>query len=225
MMPPYDTSRTVSNAPVSRIFQPTSMHMDINLPLFSTNGLTTSVPYQSGAFAFDPVSVNPYNMQQASYYPPNMPHPMSYAASPDVHSLPIVRDARNVYNPMVKSESTSPIQSIPMYNDTSYAAECKRSTSEPTEGSGINFATDVDTLMRAIQAKQTDSPQPLEPKVCILTCIFIATYSLQTRKRRLRSSRNHGSVTSVLFPTATRASTRRRISRSTYVLIQVRSHS
>jgi hypothetical protein len=139
--------------------------MDINLPLFSTNGLTTSVPYQSGAFAFDPVSVNPYNMQQASYYSPNIPHSMSYTASPDVQSLPTVRDARNVFNAMVKSESTSPIQSNPMYNDTSYATECKRSTSEPTEGSNTNFATDVDTLMRAIQAKQTNSPQSLEPKV------------------------------------------------------------
>jgi hypothetical protein len=165
MMPPYDTSRTATNAPVSRNFQPTSAHMDINLPIFTNNGLTTSVPYQPGAFAFDPVSANPYNMQQASYYSPNMPHAMSYAASPNVQSLPTVRDARNVFNPMVKSESTSPVQSNPMYNDSSYAAECKRSTSEPTEGSGINFATDVDTLMRAIQAKEADSPQPLEPKV------------------------------------------------------------
>jgi hypothetical protein len=162
MMPPYDTSRTVTNAPISRSFQPTSTPMDINLPLFSTNGLTTSVPYQSGAFAFDPVSVNPYNMQQASYYSPNMPHSMSYTAAPSMQPLSTVRDARNVFNPMVKSESTSPVQSNPMYNN-SYAAECKRSTSEPAEFGGVNFATDVDTLMRAIQA---NSPQPLEqPKV------------------------------------------------------------
>jgi hypothetical protein len=139
--------------------------MDINLPLFSTNGLTTSVAYQSRAFAFDSVSVNPYNMQQASYYSPNMPHSMSYTAAPDMQPLSTVRDVRNVFNPMVKSESTSPVQSNPIYNN-SYAAECKRSTSEPAESGGVNFATDVDTLMRAIQAKQTNSPQPLEqPKV------------------------------------------------------------
>jgi hypothetical protein len=157
MMPSYD-NRTVTNAPVSRSFQPTSAQIDVNLPLFSTNGLTTSVPYQSGAFAFDPV--NPYNMPQASYYSPNMSHSMTYTAPMDMQPIPTLRDARNVFNPMVKSESTSPIQSSPTYNDTS-----KRSTSEPSEGSGINFATDVDTLMRAIQAKQTDSPQPLERKV------------------------------------------------------------
>ncbi|KAF1832805.1 hypothetical protein BDW02DRAFT_410767 [Decorospora gaudefroyi] len=164
MMPPYDTSRTVTTAPVSRSFQSTSNHLDITMPVFSTHGLTTSVPYQTGAFAFDPISVNPYNMQQTTYYSSNIPHSVSYAASPDVQPLPTVRDTRNVFNPMVKSESTSPVQSSPMYNDSSYAADCKRSTSEPTESSSTNFVTDVDTLMRAIQAKQTTSPQPAEPK-------------------------------------------------------------
>jgi hypothetical protein len=171
MMPPYDTSRTVTNAPVSRSFHPTSTHMDINMPLFSTHGLTTSVPYQSGAFAFDPTSVNPYNMQQASYYSPNLPHSASYAASPDVQSLSTVRDARNAFHSMVKAESTSPVQSNPIYNGAVYAAG-KRSTSEPTEGSGTNFATDVDTLMRAIQAKQPTSPQPLEAKVPPLHLVY-----------------------------------------------------
>jgi hypothetical protein len=165
MMPPYETSRAVTNAPVSRSYHPTSSHMDINMPLFSTHGLTTSVPYQSGAFAFDPISANPYNMQQASYYSSNLSHSVSYGASPDVQSLSTVRNARNAFNSLVKSESTSPIQSNPMYNEAAYAAECKRSSSEPTEGSGTNFATDVDTLMRAIQAKQTTSVQPMEPKV------------------------------------------------------------
>lgn len=169
LMPSYDTSRTVTNPPVSRTFQPTTTHMDINMPLFSTNGLTTSVPYQAGAFAFDPIPVNPYNMQQTSYYSPNISHPVSYAAAPDVQALPTVRDSRNAFlierDPMVKSESASPIQSHPLFSDTSYAADCKRSSSEPSEGSGINFATDVDTLMKAIQAKQTNAPQRQESKV------------------------------------------------------------
>ncbi|KAF1939328.1 zinc finger protein OZF [Clathrospora elynae] len=164
MMPPYDASRAVTNPPVSRAFQPTTTHMDISMPLFSGNGLTTSVPYQSGVFAFDPIS-NPYNMQQASYYSPNIPHSISYAAGPDVQPLSTLQNARNAFNPMVKSESTSPVQSDPTFSDSPYAAECRRSNSEPTEDSSINFATDVDTLMRAIQAKQTDSPQPIEPKV------------------------------------------------------------
>lgn len=168
LMPSYDTSREVTSPPATRSYQPTTTHMDISMPLFSTNGLTTSVPYQSGAFAFDPIP-NAYAMQQTSFYSPNIPQTVSYAAVPEVQPLATVRDARNAFPvgrmPVVKAESTSPIQSNPMFNDTSYATECKRSSSEPSESSGINFATDVDTLMRAIQAKQTDTPQGQEPKV------------------------------------------------------------
>jgi hypothetical protein len=165
IMPPYDTSRNVTNAPVSREYQPTSNHMDMNMPLYSTNALSTSVPYQAGAFTYDPNTVNPYNMPQASYYPPTMPHPVSYASSHDVQSLPTLPDVRHVFNSNVKSEGTSPAQSNHIYADPSYTSECKRSTSEPTEGSGVNFATDVDTLMRAIQAKQTNSSQETEQQV------------------------------------------------------------
>lgn len=139
------------------------------MPLFSAGGLTTSVPYQSGAFAFDPISANPYNLQQTSYYSPNIAHAVSYAATPNMQSLSTARDARDAYvvdrSLMVKSESTSPIQSASIFHDNTYATEYKRSNSEPTESSNNSFATDVDTLMRAIQAKQTDAPETLAPVV------------------------------------------------------------
>lgn len=140
------------------------------MPLFSAGGMTSSVPYQPGSFAFDTVPVNPYNMQQTSYFSPNIPHAVSYA--PDTQPLSTVRDDRGSFimerSGMVKSEGTSPMHPNPMYSDVSYAAGFNRSTSEPTEANATNFATDVDTLMKAIQAKQTSSPQPPEqPKVCV----------------------------------------------------------
>lgn len=169
MMAPYDNPRTMANTPSSRSYQPTTTHVDMSMPLYPTNSLTTSVPYQSGAFAFDSSSVNPYNMQQTSFYSPNIAHAISYSAAPVVQSLSTVRDGPNAYvvdrNTMVKSETTSPTQSSQMFSDTSYSTAYKRSSSEPIEGSSINFATDVDTLMRAIQAKQSDSPQEQEPEV------------------------------------------------------------
>ncbi|KAF1851143.1 uncharacterized protein K460DRAFT_28466 [Cucurbitaria berberidis CBS 394.84] len=173
LMPSYDASRGVTAPPVSRNFQPTTTHMDINMPLFSTNGLTTSVPFQSGAFAFDPISTNPYNMQQPSFYTSNNLHNVSYARVPEVQPLPAVQGAGNTFMvdriPIVKCESSSPVQSNPLFNHTSYATECKRSSSEPSERSSINFVTDVDTLMKAIQAKQTNAPlredSKEEPKV------------------------------------------------------------
>ncbi|KAF2854132.1 zinc finger protein-like protein OZF [Plenodomus tracheiphilus IPT5] len=168
MIPPYDVPRTMANASVSRSYQPTTTHMDMSMPIFSASGLTSSVPYQSGAFAFDSISTNPYNMQQTSYYSPNITHAVSYATVPDVQPQPTARDAHASYlmdrNPMVKSESTSPRPPASMFNDQTYPTGYKRSTSEQTDGSGINFATDVDTLMRAIQAKESTTPQAQEPK-------------------------------------------------------------
>jgi hypothetical protein len=49
-----------------------------------------------------------------------------------------------------------------MYSDASYASNCKRSSSEPAEATNPHFATDVDTLMKAIQAKQPTSTQTPE---------------------------------------------------------------
>ena len=174
MIPSYNTHRTVTSAPSSRSFQPTATHMDMSMPLFPTNVLATSVPYQSGGFAFDSIPVNPYNMQ--SIYPmsysPNV-SPVAYAGSPGPRPIPIVREARSAFgvdrNAVVKSESTSPVQPSLPFTNPSYGVECKRSSTEPAEQTDINFATDVDTLMKAIQAKQSgSSPVPDSPKVSLL---------------------------------------------------------
>ncbi|KAL1608380.1 DNA-binding transcription factor [Paraconiothyrium brasiliense] len=167
-----DTQRSVTNPPVSRPFQAPSSQLSMHgLPMFSAQPMTSSVPYQSGAFAFDSMTTNPYNMQQA--YPLNystaMTHNVSYHGTSDIQPMPLVRTARNGFtslgSPAVKSESTSPVQSHHGMNDLSYNQDHKRSTSEPSEGSGGNFATDVDTLMKAIQAKQSTAPSRDPAKV------------------------------------------------------------
>jgi hypothetical protein len=238
MMPSYNTQRTVNGNTSLRGFPPSTAHMDISLPLFTSNVLATSVPYQSaGSFAYD-ASVNPYNMQQSSMsqsypmnYPASMSPPISYAGSAESQSLPAVRDARSAYaldgTHVVKSESTSPVQSNPMFNNTAYAMDCKRSTSEPVEISSINFATDVDTLMKAIQAKHTASsqrPEPLKVSHCYneLPCIF-STDTKRSRSQRPLQSR--GSVTSAICRTVTRAFIRRHTWRSTSELTPVQSLS
>jgi hypothetical protein len=177
MMPSYNSQRTANVTSSIRNYPPSTTHMDISLPLFSANVLPTSVPYQSaGTFAYD-TPVNTYNIQQSNMlqnypmsYPTSMSPSVSYAGQTDSQLLPTVREARNAFaldgTHLVKSESASPVHSNPMFNNAAYTAECKRSTSEPVEMSGINFATDVDTLMKAIQAKQTTSSlEPEPPKV------------------------------------------------------------
>jgi hypothetical protein len=176
MMPTYDTHRTVTSAPPSRSFQPTTTHMDPSMPLFSTNVLATSVPYQSGAFAFESIPVNPYNMQPTypMSYAPNVSS-VTYTGSTDPRPLP----ARTVFgmdgNAVVKSESSSPVQPSMPFTTSSYGAQCKRSSAEPAEHTDMNFATDVDTLMKAIQAKQSgSSPVPDSPKVSLLVPTYVS---------------------------------------------------
>ena len=227
-MSPHDTSPNATDASVSREYQSTSNHIDMkNIPLYSANTLTSSVPYQAGAYAYDvptSVPVNPYNIQQASYYSPNMPHPVSYPRSHEIQPLPTLPGVRRVFNPNVRSEGTSPAQSNQMYADPPYGAELKRSTLEPTEGSGAKFATDVDTLMRAIQAKQSNPSPENDQKVCYSFREFKFDLLMFRRTTHQRMPRSPGSVISALCPTATRASTRRHTLRSTYAPILVTSH-
>ncbi|KAF2128444.1 zinc finger protein-like protein OZF [Dothidotthia symphoricarpi CBS 119687] len=162
MVPHYDAPRSAANHHTPRSYQPTTSHMDMNLPLFSSTPLSSSVPYQPGAYAFDPASANPYNVQFSTInYAPNVSQSVSFAGVPDVQTLPTVREARNAFSLdghlMVKSESQSAVVANSMYNDGSYSGELKRSQSEPTESTVTNFGTDVDTLMKAIQARQPPS--------------------------------------------------------------------
>jgi len=135
--------------------------------------LPTSVPYQSNSLAFDPLAVNPYNMQQTFpvSFSPAMSQAVSYPGTSTVQSLPTTREVRNSFalgrSPLVKAESTSPVQSHQAFNEMSYSDKFNRSISEHTENSNAaHFSTDVDTLMKAIQAKQPTKPAPEPVKVC-----------------------------------------------------------
>src|SRR5690242_7035538 len=111
IMSPYNNQRSMPAAPSPRSFQPTTQHMDASLPLFPGNVLATSLPYQSGTFAFDHVSVNPYNMSPnfPVSYSSSIPSAISYAESTVQQTLPTAREAHNVFigdrNALVKSES------------------------------------------------------------------------------------------------------------------------
>lgn len=164
LMPPYETPRSVTNPPSSRGYHQTS-GVEMNLPLFSASGLPSSVPYQSGSFAFDPIPVNPYDMQQTypMSYASDVPQNVSFTRSNLVQHMPVLQDARTSYpteHYSSKSATASPLQSSPSYHKSSYGAQLERPRSEPVESTGIHFSTDVDTLMKAIQAKQPESQQP-----------------------------------------------------------------
>jgi hypothetical protein len=158
-MPSYSAQRSAANAPSLRNCQPSTTQMDMNSPLFSANTLPTSVPCQAGGvFAYDSY-VNPYNMQDSSS---SQPYSRNHYSSLSLVPYGPHHDFSLHGNHMVRSESASSLQSVPMYCNASYTTNCNRSPSEPTEATNPRFATDVDTLMKAIQAKQTTSPQKQE---------------------------------------------------------------
>ena len=169
----YENQVTGVIAPASRSFLPARADMDLSMPLFFVHGLPISVPYQwNGTFAYDS-SGNPYNMQQSDPQPPcsmnytcNLSPALSYADRTEHQPLANVHEARHAFAldsaHLLKAESASPAQSSLVCNNTSYTSECERSSYEPMDPSHINFATDVDTLMKAIQAKQTTSAQQQE---------------------------------------------------------------
>jgi hypothetical protein len=167
LMPSYDNAvRTVSNPPASRAFQ--STHLDLAMPMFQSHP-TTSVPYQPGAFAFDSIAVNPYNMQQGfnMQYPTTMAQAVTYSTAADLQTMmPTAKDGRSSFSmiestPPVKTEAASPIQPSQLYYDATYTDDSKQTSSE--SDSNVNFSTDVDTLMKAIQAKSQQAKRQQQP--------------------------------------------------------------
>jgi hypothetical protein len=168
------TSMTPSyNAPPLQNYQRPTTLTGMDLPIFSANTMPTSVSHQSSAlFAYDS-SVNSYNMQESSmpqtypmaYSSAKFPE-VSYVASSATQPMHTVREVQHqsaLYgNHMVNSESAPPVQPAPTYSDASYVTNCRPSSFEPAEATNPHFATKVDTLMKAIQAKQTTSPQQQE---------------------------------------------------------------
>src|SRR5205823_2978033 len=64
--------------------------------------------------------------------------------------------------PPVKTETSSPIQPNQLFTESAYSEDYKPAASDSAEAN-INFSTDVDTLMKAIQAKQQSVQQRQPP--------------------------------------------------------------
>lgn len=164
-------------APTTRPFQQPN-HIELSMNMFPATSAPSMVPFTAGAYGFDLTNMSQYPVQQN--------YNISYTAS--VHSTPIyptaptelpstvphVREARNALpslnrSPSVKAEVQSPIQQNQLFSEGS-SDELKSGQTDSTIG-GVSFSTDVDCLMKAIQAKQTNQ-QPASPKVRAKTASF-----------------------------------------------------
>jgi len=161
----YYTLQNGTNALVSHECQPVFNNINTNLPFYSTNTFFSSA---DESFAYEIASLellNTHHIRQPTSYSPTMPLLLSY---PQTHDMGPAHAPSDTSSPTIKSEVTSQTQLCTTYAVLSPAIKLERSTSEPTEDGGMNSATDVDTLMRAFQAKQAKPPRELEQKVCDL---------------------------------------------------------
>ncbi|KAF2093963.1 hypothetical protein NA57DRAFT_47658 [Rhizodiscina lignyota] len=178
-----------------RSYHPT--HIDLTVPLFG-NTVQNQIPFQAGAYGFETLSINPYNVQHqvpVTYAPPSLSHSATFPGAIDLSSaVPHVREARNSISgiahrsPSIKTEDSSPIQPSQLFNDHSIMDDYRSSNSSDSDNGLINFNTDVDVLMKAIQAKTHSTPpktqQQQQPARQAMPAPVEAPKSVQkTRKR------------------------------------------
>ena len=184
LLPPFDATSRAPTAPSAQRAYPHST-VDLTMPMFQSHGYNSPLPFQHASqYGYENHSQAEYSMQPAygMHQPTQMHHqPTGYQPTNTVvTSLPHVRDARNAFppvnrSPSVKTENPSPATAAPALSTTAFpdAAAAVDSTirqhGSPTKTeTGTSFSTDVDTLMRMIQAKggseheavEEEQPQP-----------------------------------------------------------------
>lgn len=151
------------NMPSSQAY--TSAQIDGQLPFFQTCGPQTSMPSYSTSFAYEPLdSTSAFGFSQnfgVNYHANSQPSSSYYQSSLPQSTYPL--DSRGQ---PVKPEMGSPVEPYQQMGDLNLSGEDYRMTSSGESengGAGINFSTDVDTLMKAIQSKQTTTPEKRRP--------------------------------------------------------------
>lgn len=149
-----------------------------NINFFCPPNMASNVmPYMGGPLAIDTTFTNPYNLASPfnGTVPamPQMDQIPTWQPSFDCASLESANNhTRNnslssfSSSPVIKSEGQSPIQPSQMFFDASaYSSQLDSSPTDSDDGSLVAFSTDVDTLMKAIQAKVNPDEQQKQQRV------------------------------------------------------------
>ena len=168
LLPPFDaTSRAPTAPPAQRAYPPATV--DLAMPMFQSHGFNGQLPFQHPQqYGYENHAQAEYSMQPTyDMHPPTQIHHPSAGYQPAntvITNLPHVRDARNAFppvnrSPSVKTENPSPatatsVSSAANFPDSATADSTIRQQGSPVKTeTGASFSTDVDTLMRMIQAK------------------------------------------------------------------------
>lgn len=118
-----------------------------------------SVPYQASSHPYSyahSVSPGHAHSNPYQYFVPNQhiqPHPLRLTTEQSTQALPEIRPAKNAISRPAKTPDPGPVQ--PSGSRTSPDGPEKKGTT-----ADIVFSTNVDVLMKAIQAKHAASPTP-----------------------------------------------------------------
>ncbi|KAF2273828.1 uncharacterized protein EI97DRAFT_145726 [Westerdykella ornata] len=154
--------RTSVDSEATGPFQAATAHMHHQMAQYSD-------PYQPGLFVpvVGSMPMNPYSLQQPfqTNFSSAMPSTPLFHSVNHGQPAPRLGDPRARF-PMerampsaVKMEVPSPTRPAYSYLDSPQHEDSKPTLPQPTQGNTIEFNTHVDTLMRAIQAKQKHEPQ------------------------------------------------------------------
>ncbi|KAK7538998.1 hypothetical protein IWX49DRAFT_91412 [Phyllosticta citricarpa] len=148
---PYDNSSTrMAVMPTSQPYQ--STNYDHSMPyLNNTSAPTTTMSSYSTSYAYEPLETTSFGFQSSfgSNYP-------AVTASSSSYMLPSATPQPSYSGrPFCKTELPSPVDPHHQLAELSLSEDRKIPRSGDSEnGTGVAFHTDVDNLMRAIQAKQ-----------------------------------------------------------------------
>jgi len=157
---------SVLMSPGERCFRPSTFDprqdliqdFDLSLTLLSTSASDYPMNYIDANLAINPGAVTALRPNQFYANAAQQPFlmPPSFTLAQDI---PEVKEAPNAVfdihcSPTVKAEDGFSAKNAPAFRDVS-----AHESPSPVAGQGMNFGTDVDTLMRAIQTKSANRPQ------------------------------------------------------------------
>ncbi|KAI9881399.1 MAG: hypothetical protein M1830_003406 [Pleopsidium flavum] len=146
--------------------------LDLSMSIFSDTGMGYPMSLASNSYTFG--SVPPSNLFSATSYNAVLLHsqfPTLATVGRSPHNLPQVREARNGLStvdqrPLRKAENALTLRPNGGINAMSSRAESKLPTGAPD----VDFGTDVDSLMRAIQTKSKPKHHSQQQQQQLPTC-------------------------------------------------------
>ncbi|RMJ21873.1 Transcription factor [Aspergillus sp. HF37] len=134
-----------------------------SLPFYHAPTTNTTLPlsFQSpapAAYAFTHPIPGPYQRYLLAGQQPISPQPVRLSSEPPLQSVPDIRPAKNAFNRAARLPPTSARPELSRATQPSPAASGSLARS-PVSSSDVDFSTEVDVLMKAIQSKPGSQAQ------------------------------------------------------------------